>query len=63
MYYQELTEYEIIKTRSIIRFTVIFDELLQRSLSLHQQYVSLKMKRKKVKMMWNFLSFYRQPVT
>ena len=44
MYYQELTEYEIIKTRSIIRFTVIFDELLQRSLSLHQQYVSLKIK-------------------
>ena len=34
-----------IKTISIIKFpvfNVIFDELLQRSLSLHQQYVSLK---------------------
>ena len=45
IFYKEHTEYEIIKTRSIIKFTVfnvIFDELLQRSLSLHQQYVSLK---------------------
>ena len=45
IFYKEQTEYEIIKTISIIKFTVfnvIFDELLQRSLSLHQQYVSLK---------------------